>query len=187
MLQQSWNVLKSIDMNDKRANKSSWIDAPRGLWFYQSWRKKPRTLKPRRCQAMLRSLCGWNQTLHLPTVEREVFLWKWKSCQLSAAEMLYLQAASPAEEGIRSALLVPPSLHLTAILSKSFCSVFSCRRPQSRCPASPAVDFLFFTRSFISKQQKRPSKHVRRVCAGGNGNVYIFWLYAWVHYHESYI
>lgn len=97
-------------MNDKRANKSCSIDAPRGLWSSQSWREKPRTLKPTQCQSMHRTLFGWNQTLHLPTVEREVFLWKWKSCQLSAAEMLYLQTASPAEEGIWSALLVPPSI-----------------------------------------------------------------------------
>lgn len=59
MLQQSWNVLKSIDMNDKRVNKSSWIDAPRGFWFSQSWRKKPRTLKPRRCQTMHAPQFAW--------------------------------------------------------------------------------------------------------------------------------
>lgn len=67
-----------------------------------------------------------------------------------------------------------PSLHLTAILSKSFCAVLSCRRPRSRCPASPAFDFLFFTLSSTSGQQRGASERVRWV--GADAGVYIWCL-----------
>lgn len=71
-----------------------------------------------------------------------------------------------------------PSLHLTAILSKSCCSWFGCRRARSRCPASPAFDLPFFTLSFTSKHPKRTSRHVRWV--GADENVYISRLVFWV-------
>lgn len=96
----------STDSNDEGAIKSGSIIAPRGSRFSRILRgEKPRTLKPNGAPRFIR-----NRTLHLPTVEWEVSLWKWRSCQLCAAEMFYLLTASPAEGGIWSALLVPPSL-----------------------------------------------------------------------------
>lgn len=96
-------------MNDKRANKTAQLTR-RGVCDSRNPDGKSREVSSPTQMANPRSAVGLagSKTLHLPTLEREVFLWR--SCRLSAAEMLYLLTASPGEEGIGSALIVPPSI-----------------------------------------------------------------------------
>lgn len=91
-----------IDMNDKRGETAA-QRTRRKLMILPLLLGKAENFKAqsvRRTWFWLESNFALTKRLGREVSLRKKKKWKWRSCQLSAAEMLYLQAESPTEEGI---------------------------------------------------------------------------------------